>query len=158
MPFPCKPMLCGLPAALSVMVTAPLRVPRSVGVKVTLIVQLELAATVAPQLLVWAKSPDAIIVVRVSGASPTFDRVTVCMLLVVPTSWLANIKDGTDRLTTGAMPVPDRLIVVGLAESLLVTVNCPVRAPRAVGLKEMLMVQPWPAAIPLLVWQSSVAE
>lgn len=51
-PVPCKVTLCGLPAALSVMVTAPLRVPLSVGVKVTLTVQLAPMPTVVPQLLV----------------------------------------------------------------------------------------------------------
>src|SRR5438094_4289047 len=47
----------GLLGALLVRVRLPLREPRSVGVKVTLIVQFAPTATAAPQLLVWAKSP-----------------------------------------------------------------------------------------------------
>jgi len=39
------------------MVKTPLRVPGSVGVKITLIVQLDPASTAVEQLLVWAKSP-----------------------------------------------------------------------------------------------------
>jgi hypothetical protein len=51
-PVPERLTICGLPLALSVMVTAPLRVPVAVGVKVTLIVQLFPAATLVPQLFV----------------------------------------------------------------------------------------------------------
>ena len=52
MPLPERLMTCGLPLALSVMVTAPVRVPVAVGVKVTLIVQLFPVATPVPQLFV----------------------------------------------------------------------------------------------------------
>jgi hypothetical protein len=55
MPTPVPPRLmeCGLPVAVSVRVTAAVRVPTAVGVNVTLIVQLPLfAATELPQVLV----------------------------------------------------------------------------------------------------------
>jgi len=39
LPVPLRGSFCGLPAALSVMVTLPFRVPAEVGVKVTAIVQ-----------------------------------------------------------------------------------------------------------------------
>ena len=55
-PVPVRLTLWGLPVALSVRVTAAVRVPLAVGVKVTLIVQLAPAATLEPQVLVWAKS------------------------------------------------------------------------------------------------------
>jgi len=58
-PVPVRETLCGLFEALSVMVSTPLREPLAVGVNVTLTVQLELPATLAPQLLVCAKSPLA---------------------------------------------------------------------------------------------------
>jgi hypothetical protein len=51
-PVPVRLTLCGLLAALSVKVIAPVRVPTAVGVKVTLIVQLPAAATNVPQVLV----------------------------------------------------------------------------------------------------------
>jgi hypothetical protein len=51
-PVPVRLTVCGLPVALSVRVTAALRDPLAVGLKVTLIVQLAPAATLDPQLLV----------------------------------------------------------------------------------------------------------
>jgi len=51
-PAPLREIVRGLPAALSVMVIAPERVPKAVGVKVTLIVQFAPAARVAPQVVV----------------------------------------------------------------------------------------------------------
>ena len=58
-PVPVSEIVCGLLEALSVMVNVPLRVPPPVGINVRLIVQLELAATLEPQVLVCAKSPLA---------------------------------------------------------------------------------------------------
>ncbi len=51
-PVPVRLTVWGLPVALSVRVTAAARVPLAAGVKVTLMVQLAPAATIAPQLLV----------------------------------------------------------------------------------------------------------
>ena len=51
-PIPVKIITCGLPEALSVMVTEALRLPLDVGSKVTLIVQFAPAATLAPHVLV----------------------------------------------------------------------------------------------------------
>jgi hypothetical protein len=130
---------------LSVMVIAPDRGPVPAGVKVTLIVQFALAATLLPQVLVCAKSPafvpDTATLVTLNAALPVFDRVTGCAALVVP--WLCALKvrlDG-DTLATGTAPVPDRLIVCGLLLALSVMVIEPVRAPAAVGVKVTLIVQ-----------------
>jgi hypothetical protein len=49
-PVPDKATFCGLPAALSVMLTAARRVPMAVGLKVTLIVQLPPAGNELPQV------------------------------------------------------------------------------------------------------------
>ena len=51
-PVPVSDTLCGLPEALSVMVTEALRLPLAVGSNVTLIVQFAPAATLAPHVLV----------------------------------------------------------------------------------------------------------
>ena len=51
-PVPVKPTDCGLPEALSVMLTEALRVPVAVGLNVTLIEQLAPAATLVPQVFV----------------------------------------------------------------------------------------------------------
>ena len=63
--------------ALSVIVTAPVRVPAAVGLKVTLRVQLALAARLAPQVLVWEKSPLAVMLVMLRVALPVLLRVTL---------------------------------------------------------------------------------
>src|SRR5713226_350859 len=53
-PLPVKPMVCGLPLALSVIATLAVLVPVAVGVNVTVMAQFVLAATVLPQVLVCA--------------------------------------------------------------------------------------------------------
>jgi hypothetical protein len=58
------------------MVTAPVLVPAAVGLKVTLRVQLAPAATLEPQVLVWEKSPLALMLVIVRLALPVFLSVT----------------------------------------------------------------------------------
>ena len=66
--------------ALSVTVNAALRVPVAVGVNVTLMVQLAPAATLEPQVFVWAKSPPLAPAIPmpliVNGALPVFVSVT----------------------------------------------------------------------------------
>jgi hypothetical protein len=59
------------------MVTAPVLVPAAVGLKVTLRVQLAPAATLEPQVLVWEKSPLALMLVIVRLALPVFLSVTL---------------------------------------------------------------------------------
>ncbi len=79
MPFPDKETLCGLPAALLMIASAPARVPMAVGVNVTLMLQLAPAASVAGligQLLVRAKSPLGVMPIMLSGALPVLDNVT----------------------------------------------------------------------------------
>jgi len=63
--------------ALSVMVNEPLLKPLAVGVKVTLRVQLALAARLEPQVLVWEKSPLTVMLVMLRTALPVFLRVTL---------------------------------------------------------------------------------
>jgi hypothetical protein len=90
LPVPVRPTVCGLPAALSVRVTAALPVPVAVGVNVTLMLQFAPAATLVPQLFDWLKSPllapvtAMLLIVKV--ALPVFVSVTLCALLLVPTS------------------------------------------------------------------------
>src|SRR5436305_512601 len=85
LPVPLRATLCGLPLAESVMVIAPVRVPDCVGVKLTEILQLAPALTLAGQLLVCAKSPLAATPLIVSVEPPLLVRVTLCAALVVPT-------------------------------------------------------------------------
>jgi hypothetical protein len=63
--------------ALSVMVTAPVLVPVAAGLKVTLRVQLALAGRLEGQVLVWEKSPLAVMLVMLRVAFPVLVRVTL---------------------------------------------------------------------------------
>ena len=85
-PVPDNAILCGLPAALSEIVTAPVLVPVTAGLNVTLMTQLTPAATGLAQLLVWAKSPLAAMFEMVNPMSPELVSVTVWAALVVLTN------------------------------------------------------------------------
>ena len=74
-PVPVSATVCGLPPALSVMVTAPVLVPAAVGLKVRLRMQLALGARLGPQALVWEKSPPARMLAIVRVALPVLVRV-----------------------------------------------------------------------------------
>ena len=70
----------GLPAALSVMARAAARLPAAEGVNLMLMVQLAPAATLDPQLLVWAKSlalaPKTAMLEMLKAELPELLRVT----------------------------------------------------------------------------------
>ena len=84
-PVPVRATVCGLPVALSVTVIAPVRAPAAVGVKITEMLQVAAAATDAPQVLVWLKSPLAAMLVIESVAVPVLVSVTTWAALEVPT-------------------------------------------------------------------------
>jgi len=97
---------------LSLMETLADRPPAAVGVKMTLIVQLDPAARVLEpvgQVLVWAKSPLLVPVMLipliVRAAVPLLVRVTVCVELLVPVCWLAKVRLVGLSVTAGAIPV-----------------------------------------------------
>jgi hypothetical protein len=79
-PVPFKLTVCGLPVALSEILTEAVRLPPAVGLKVTSIVQLAFADKLAGQLLVWLKSlisaPVMVMPLMVSEAFPVLVRVT----------------------------------------------------------------------------------
>src|SRR5579863_9367944 len=89
-PVPVRLTLCGLPEALSVIVTAAENPLADCGVNVTLIVHDVFAASVAGlsgQLFVCPKStgfaPVTAMLLIVSGPVPVFVRVIPCAVLVV---------------------------------------------------------------------------
>jgi hypothetical protein len=88
-PLPETATVCGLPVASSATAMDALRVPADVGVNVTLIVQLDPAARVDPQPLVWVKSvafvPVTIMLETFIVAVPVFLSVTVLAELLLPT-------------------------------------------------------------------------
>ena len=132
--------------------------------KVTLIVQMAPAATLDPQLLVWAKSlalvPETAMLVTLKAALPELVRVIVWAVLVAPTDWFPKARLVGETLATRAVPVPERLTFWGLPVALSVMFNVLVRVPGAEGLKvtwtEHLALA---ASLPpqLFVWAKSPA-
>jgi len=150
-PVPDSATVCGLPAALSVMVTDATRLPAAVGLNVTLIVQLAPPATLAPHVFVCEKSPafvPAIAMLVIDNGPPVLLSVIPCATLELPTDWLPKLKLLTERLTEGGAfePVPDSPTECGLPGALSAIVTAPVRFPAALGVKVTLIVQFAPAA------------
>ena len=77
LPVPTSATVCGDALALSVIVSMPVRLPATIGVKVTEIVQFPPAVKLDPQVLVSAKSPEPVIEVIERPAVPEFVNVTV---------------------------------------------------------------------------------
>ena len=85
------------------------------GVKVTLKVQLALAARLAPQrLLVRAKSPLGTMLVMVTGPAVPLVNVTIMAALVVLRVWSGKLTNVGEKLidpeTTADPPKPVRLM------------------------------------------------
>jgi len=80
---------CGLPGALSLMVTVALRAPTAEGAKVTLMAQVAALTREAGQLLFWLKSlllaPLTVMTEIVNAEPPLLVKVAVWAALVVPT-------------------------------------------------------------------------
>src|SRR5579864_5771192 len=85
---PLRETVCGLPGALSVTESVPLKLPETPGVKVTLIVQLAPGGRLEPQVLVSAKLVVAVMLVMLSAVLPLLVSVTDCGGLAVPTNSL----------------------------------------------------------------------
>jgi hypothetical protein len=146
-PMPLKLTLCGLPAALLVMVITPFRVPGAVGVKVTVKLQKAPAPSPLPQLFVTAKSPLTVMLAKLSAAAPMLVNAIVFAALLVPSVCAAKLSEaGLSETTGAAKPVPLKLIVSGLLAALLLITMLPLRAPTAVGVKVTLIVQFAPCA------------
>jgi hypothetical protein len=75
-PVPLSVTLCGLSKALSEMLRVPVLVPLATGLKVTEIVQLAPALTLLAQVLVWEKSPLAVMLEMANEALPVLVSVT----------------------------------------------------------------------------------
>lgn len=79
--------------------------------KVTLIMQLAELARLVPQLLLWAKSPEALIELIDIDALPVFVNVTVCAVLVVFCCCVANVRFVGETVAAGAAALPFKLIL-----------------------------------------------
>jgi hypothetical protein len=117
-PVPERLTVWGVSAALFVMLRVASREPVAEDVKVTPTEQVPLGVTLAPEQssAVLAKSaallPPRLTVLIFNVAVPLLVTVTVCAILVVPTSWLPKPRLVTDRLTAGT-----GLLMVTVAEA-----------------------------------------
>jgi hypothetical protein len=132
-PAPVRLIRCGDPAALSEIVISPGMLPRSVGAKFRLIMQVPLGARVdglRGQLCDPPKFPLPVSPEMASGAVPVLVSVTVFEVLVVFSSWPAKVRLVADKRTAG-LPVDRAKVAVTFRATLIVTVQepVPVQAP-----------------------------
>ena len=87
--------------------TVAVRVPVATGLKVTLIAQLDPAATLDPQLLVWAKSlasvPETATLVTLKSVLPELVKVINCAPLAAPTDGLVKVRAAGEMLGVAAL-------------------------------------------------------
>ncbi len=98
---PLRETVCGLSAALSVIVTVPVKLPVVLGASVTLMAQSAPAASVVPQLFVSVKFALAAILVTVSAAVPVLVSVMSRGSLAVPSSSSPKVRLLAEKATLG---------------------------------------------------------
>ncbi len=149
LPFPESESFCGVSGALSTMFKVAVRDAVPVGLKVTVIVQLADAASVAPQSCDSLKSAafDPVTEIPVpendSTAKPEFVRVTILGTLESPTAVSGNGRLPGISVTpgTGGTPLPLRATVCGLPGALSAIDRVACRVPVSAGLNVTLIVQ-----------------
>ena len=165
-PVPVRLTVCGLPEALSEMESDAVRDPIAVGANVTLRLQLAPAATLAPQVLVWAKSPEfapaTVMFDMLKVTLPVLVSVTVCGTVVAAMFSCPNARLEAERLrvVAGVNPVPFKLTVCGLPLALSLTRSEALREPAAAGAKvtEIVQLPLTPTPLPQsFVWAKSAA-
>jgi hypothetical protein len=123
-PVPVSDTICVLGVAVSVRVSVALNAPAALGVNLTLTVQLAPTASDAgkvPQVFVCAKlvefAPPIAMPLTVIALAPVLNRTTFCVALVVPISWLANVRLVVDSVAAGP-------VALGVVDPGLVPLNC----------------------------------
>ena len=148
-PAPVRPTVCGEPTAFEATLRLPLAAPLALGVKEADKVHDAPAATLAPQLLVTAKGPVAVMPPRLKEPEPVFVSVTVRSADSTPIPWLPKSSEPGARLTAGAgaaAPVPARLSTALPLLAFEAMVKVALRAPTAPGVKVKLRLHVAPAA------------
>jgi len=139
---------------LSVIVTAAVREPMAVGVKVTETEQLLLAGRELPQVLARAKSPalapDKTMELKLIAPALVLTILKPCWALVELRFWAAKVNALWLVVRVTAWPVPERVTDWGEAVAVSVIVTAAARAPRDLGVKvtEMEHVAPMPREAP----------
>src|SRR5271169_5697160 len=115
-PVPESTTFWGLPLALSLMLRLPVRAPVAVGWNTTFAVQLWPTFrifSVAPQVLVWAKSPVVVMLVMSSVEVPVLVICTACAVLTAPTLTFPKVRLVGASVTAvdAATPFPVTLMI-----------------------------------------------
>lgn len=104
-PVPVSEAVCGEPVALSATLSVAVSVPVVVGVKVRTMLQLLVAASVVPQVVVSLKDvalvPVSEIAMPVSVALPGFESVMVCVAEEVATVVDAKVSEVGESTASG---------------------------------------------------------
>jgi hypothetical protein len=143
LPTPAKVMVVGLVGSESMITSVPGWLPAAVGVKSMYTTQLPDAARLLLQVelgSVWYSGSEYVQLVKVIVEEPVFVRVNVPFALpVVPTVTVPKLKLFAENVspTKAALPIPVKLMVVGLLGSESTIVSVPERVPAAVGVKAM---------------------
>ena len=129
--MPLKETICGLPGALSVSESVPVKLPVCPGVKVTLTMQLSPDARVELQVFVSPKAVLAVIPVMLSVVEPKLVKVMDCAELVVPMVWSPKVRFVGDKVALGpeTTPVPVKATASGLPTPLSLMVTEALRGP-----------------------------
>jgi hypothetical protein len=144
-PLPLSAAACGLLTALSYTLNWPTRAPAAVGENVIVTEQDDPAANVSGQLLLCEKSPAVWIEVIDRGTGCAFVTWMVLLPLFVPILCEPKVSEPGVK-TTGNVPFPLKLAVVGDPYALCRTVRVPEVVPKADGAKTTLIKQVAPAA------------
>jgi len=149
-PVPVSVADCGDPVALSATEIAALKLPADPGVKVTVMVHVDPAASELPQLFVCPKLlafvPVTEMLVMVSAAVPGFDSVMGKAVAAVPTSVLGKARGFGFSVAWGAVPVPVSVADCGDPVALSATEIAALRLPVDPGVNVTVMVHEDPAA------------
>ena len=119
----------------------PVCVPVAVGSKVTLMVQVELAAMSPSQLSLSMNSGDDDAMVTGTAVAELLVRVKVSAVLVAPSPVVPK-RPEVGETVSSPVPVPLRVMVCVVPDvALSVITTDPVVAPTAIGTKVILIVQ-----------------
>jgi hypothetical protein len=132
---------CGLFNALSVITMLPARDQAAVGLKVTVILHDDPAATPPVQLLVCEKSPLGVIALTVKVAVPGLFSVMDFVELLFPTNTPVKLRLAGATVAAGATPVPLKGTVCGLPAALSLMLSEDDRLPVFTGVNVTLIVQ-----------------
>jgi len=146
-------------APVVLIMTVPARAPAAVGAKETATAQVLFAAILAPQVLVWLKSPVITTDATESATAALLVTVTVCGVEVAVRVVVPKVSAEGEMVGRGLVPVPVRVAVrMAAALPVVVTVRVPVWVPAVVGVKVMETTQVLFAAMlvpQVLVWPKS---